>query len=478
MENKDIIQDKTNTVETTEKINIIIKVNNSNEFLNNKREREENDLNHQINVKTNNESITSRIEKHIQSLTNCKECGKEKSKQINDNTEFFSFLNKKILKNPIDKVNIKKLYGNISIKNLCEECLSKELLIGGVNNLLKKINNDIDDLSISLSQIFINSFMKRLDDLNKSMIKNIVETEEVMNKMTLHLMLSKNKIQFQQFNEDMIICKNLLNIIREAYLNLYKSIFEENDILKKTLNNINNPQNQIKFEKLIYLIKDINKSYIINKKNNNNKIDNLLNNILFQNKLKSQLLFPPNFDNNYNPLNSFQFSKDANNTLITNNLFQSINNNISLEYPDLIFNNNNIIPPTHDSLNNIPYPNDFNMHSNCSDNLPLNQFNQFYNMENLLFPVQKFEKNNIQNNFNHIRNLPQEKSNFYYDFNNIINAPNNLVQNYCDGNRNQNNKKINENKTGNSNNMLNELTKQEVKENNNTPNDSKDNNQK
>ena len=87
-------------------------------------------------------------------------------------------------------------------------------------------------------------------------------------------------------------------------------------------------------------------------------------------------------------------------------------------------------------------------------------------MENVLFPVQKFENNNIQNNFNHIRNLPQEKSNFYYDFNNIINAPNNLVQNYCDGNRNQNNKKINENKTGNSNNMLNELTKQEVKENN------------
>ena len=91
MENKDIIQEKKNTVETTEKINIIIKVNNSNEFLNNKREREENDLNHQINVKTNNESITSRIEKHIQSLTNCKECGKEKLSKSMITQNFFLF---------------------------------------------------------------------------------------------------------------------------------------------------------------------------------------------------------------------------------------------------------------------------------------------------------------------------------------------------------------------------------------------------
>ena len=41
---------------------------------------------------------------------------------------------------------------------------------------------------------------------------------------TLNYVNNPEVIQFQQFSEDMIICKNLLNIIREAYLNLYKSI--------------------------------------------------------------------------------------------------------------------------------------------------------------------------------------------------------------------------------------------------------------
>jgi len=226
MENKNIIQDKLKNNKKAKKINNKkIEKGNSKKLSNNKREREEKSINNDYNIDNkNNENITSGLEKDIKISNKCNKCGKGQIKQINNINELFTFLNEKIFKFPIDVDVIKQIYINISINNLCEECLSKEIIFGGINNLLKKINHNNDDNFNFLSQNFINSFMKRLNNINESMIKNIIETEEVMNKMTLHLMLSKNKIQFQQFNEDMIICKNLLNIIREAYLNLYKSI--------------------------------------------------------------------------------------------------------------------------------------------------------------------------------------------------------------------------------------------------------------
>jgi len=52
------------------------------------------------------------------------------------------------------------------------------------------------------------------------MIKNEIETEEIMNKMTLYLMIYY-KNQFQQFNSNMNECKNHLKYNRDAYLKFY-----------------------------------------------------------------------------------------------------------------------------------------------------------------------------------------------------------------------------------------------------------------
>ena len=49
------------------------------------------------------------------------------------------------------------------------------------------------------------------------MIKNEIETEEIMNKMTLYLMIYY-KNQFQQFNSNMNECKNHFKYNRDAYL--------------------------------------------------------------------------------------------------------------------------------------------------------------------------------------------------------------------------------------------------------------------
>ena len=505
MENKDIIQDKLINNKKAKKINNKnIEKDNSKKLLNNKREREEKSINNDYNIDNkNNENITSGLEKDIKISNKCNKCGKGQLKQINNINELFTFLNEKIFKFPIDVDVIKQIYLNISINNLCEECLSKEIIFGGINNLLKKINHNNDDNFNFLSQNFINSFMKRLNNINESMIKNIIETEEVMNKMSFNLTSNKNKTQFLQFNEDMNNCKNHLKNTKKSYSNLYNSLCKENNILRKTLN-INDPQNDIKneqYQNLIDQMKEINNEIIyyenINNNihnyniNNNNIIENPLNiNDILHNEIKSQFLIPENnndnkkqtdLQNNIN-LNYCQFMKDMNNInnhFITNNLFLPfVNNNNLLEFPTNNFYTNNIYPTLDKPLNN-PLLNTFKVNSNFSDNnsqmfnQPLNNFNQFINTNNLFFPIPIIQQNNIQNTFNQkiVGNNPQETNNLFY-------GNDDLAQNFYDGKNNQNDAKIYKNNTGNLKNMFNILAREKEEKNvNNSQNNSLGNNQ-
>ena len=221
MKKKDIQDNSEIKKEIIEKHNTEKTQNNQNEYLNNKRIRNENEIssNQEINIKNKGNNLNINIENNNINITNCIQCEK-KINLIKNNNEFFLFLKEEIFKCKIDKYieNLQKLYNNIKINNLCKDCIIKEILIEGVNNLIYKINNNNNEKIInSISQFFINSLIKRLEEINESMIKNEIETEEIMNKMTLYLMISY-KNQFQQFNSNMNECKNHLKYNRDAYL--------------------------------------------------------------------------------------------------------------------------------------------------------------------------------------------------------------------------------------------------------------------
>ena len=117
-------------------------------------------------------------------------------------------------------------------------------------------------------------------------------------------------------------------------------------------------------------------------------------------------------------------------------------------------------------------------------NLPLNQFNQYFNMKNLYIPPQIIDQNKqIQNNFNPklFGNINNESNNLLHGFKDVLNSSNDLMQNFYDGNK-QKNKNVYEGKTGNLKNMFNELARQKdikkVNNNNNGQNiQQKNNNQ-
>ena len=522
MKKKDIQDNSEIKKEIIEKHNTEKTQNNQNEYLNNKRIRNENEIssNQEINIKNKGNNLNINIENNNINITNCIQCEK-KINLIKNNNEFFLFLKEEIFKCKIDKYieNLQKLYNNIKINNLCKDCIIKEILIEGVNNLIYKINNNNNEKIInSISQFFINSLIKRLDEINESMIKNEIETEEIMNKMTLYLMIY-NKNQFQQFNSNMNECKNHFKYNRDAYLKLYNSIIEENEILKKTINIINNPVNitNEKIEKFINQMKDIIGENISNSNDNNsqnnttfllsnpfNHINDLLSNDIKNPFQKSPFSISPSNNNNHlnlkntiNPLNTFDLPKDLNtinnnnSNSLSNNLFQSFNPNLLLDYSSLNCNSNNFFSSIHDSLNNNQILNDFKINSNFSDNnnsqminLPLNQFNQYFNMKNLYIPPQIIDQNKqIQNNFNPklFGNINNESNNLLYGFKDVLNSSNDLMQNFYDGNK-QKNKNVYEGKTGNLKNMFNELARQKdikkVNNNNNGPNiQQKNNNQ-
>ena len=262
-------------------------------FLTLKRNRKENEKSenesinngiNNINNNTNdkdNDNILIKIDKHINQLSklkNCKECGKENIKLIKDKNEFFNFLNNDFLKIKFNTEDIKRLYDEIIIDCLCEDCIYKEIIIGGINNLLNNIKKNNNGIINSISQFFINSFIKRLEIINKSMEKISTETTNTMNKMIVHLMLNKNKLQFTQFNVDMHKNINLIKNIYEDYSNLYQSMIDENEILNKTINTINNSKlnsfTTAKFENIVNQIKEINNETV---SNNVNKIFTIIN---------------------------------------------------------------------------------------------------------------------------------------------------------------------------------------------------------
>ena len=521
MKKKDIKENLVLKNEEIEKANTEKTENNQNEYLNNKRIRNENLSNLEINNESKDNNLCNTIENMDNNninITRCIQCEK-KTKSIKNSDEFFLFLNEEIFKYNFDKKyieNLKTLYDDIKINNLCEDCIIKEILIGGVNYLISKIKNNNDKIINSISQFFINSFIKRLDEVNELMIKNQIAQEELMNKMTLYLMIY-NKNQIQEFNTNINECKNYLKNNREAYLKLYNSILEENEILKKVINKINNPINitNEKIEKFTNQMKEIINENISNSKDNNSQnnktflILNPFNNIndILANNIKNPFQKIPfsmsslnnynqlNVKNNINPLNSFDLSKDLKNSInnhnntniLSNNLFPSLNQNVLLDYSSLNFNSNNILPPIHDSLNNNQILNDFKINSNFSDNnnsqlfnLPLNQFIQYFNMKNSIIPSPFIEQNKqIQNNFNpKLFSNINESNNLLYGFKDVLNTSNDLMQNFYDGNKRKNNNF--EGKTGNLKNMFNELARQKdmkkVNNHNNTQNNQQKNN--
>ena len=198
MKKKDIKENLVLKNEEIEKANTEKTENNQNEYLNNKRIRNENLSNLEINNESKDNNLCNTIENMDNNninITRCIQCEK-KTKSIKNSDEFFLFLNEEIFKYNFDKKyieNLKILYDDIKINNLCEDCIIKEILIGGVNYLISKIKNNNDKIINSISQFFINSFIKRLDEVNELMIKNQIAQEELMNKMTLYLMIYKYK---------------------------------------------------------------------------------------------------------------------------------------------------------------------------------------------------------------------------------------------------------------------------------------------
>ena len=381
------------------------------------------DINNKIlnsfnNSKDNaNDNILIKIDKHIKQLSklkNCKECGKENIKLIKDKNDFFNLLNE-FLKIKFNTEDIKRFYDDIIIDCLCEDCIYKEIIIGGINNLLNNINKNNNGMINSISQFFIASFIKRFEIINKSMEKITKETTTTMNKMIVHLMLNKNKLQFSQFNEDMNKYSNLLKKIYEDYSNLYKSMIDENEILNTTINNINNSILNTftteKFQKIVNQIKEINNETIFDNEKKmftiTNPFNNINNDIEFnedKNPFQKSSLMINHYTNNNESnrkinnlslLNNIEISKDLNeinfndnNISSTNNFIQSLNNDLLLNYPSININSNNLFPLFNDSLNN----NEIFKDDSDMSNFILNQLNELFNMK--LFPSNLIDEKN------------------------------------------------------------------------------------
>ena len=381
------------------------------------------DINNKIlnsfnNSKDNaNDNILIKIDNHIKQLSklkNCKECGKENIKLIKDKNDFFNLLNE-FLKIKFNTEDIKRFYEDIIIDCLCEDCIYKEIIIGGINNLLNNINKNNNGMINSISQFFIASFIKRFETINKSMEKITKETTTTMNKMIVHLMLNKNKLQFSQFNEDMNKYSNLLKKIYEDYSNLYKSMIDENEILNTTINNINNSILNTftteKFQKIVNQIKEINNETIFDNEKKmftiTNPFNNINNDIEFnedKNPFQKSSLMINHYTNNNESnrkinnlslLNNIEISKDLNeinfndnNISSTNNFIQSLNNDLLLNYPSININSNNLFPLFNDSLNN----NEIFKDDSDMSNFILNQLNEFFNMK--LFPSNLIDEKN------------------------------------------------------------------------------------
>ena len=257
--------------------------NDTNNFLSNKRERvneKDNDENNcDINIlHEENNNLKIKILKE-DLIKKCKNCSQETLSNINNKIALFDFIFEYLLNDKVDN-NIKNEIINLynendddnenDLSDLCNDCIIKKFLTGGFSELLNdnkeksqiKIKENLSVITESLYQIFINSFSKKLDELNENLVKNTIETENVINKMALILVENKCKMKFQEFNEEMNRCKILLHNNINSYSGLFLKVIEDNDALKRIEDILDNSiQHNItdeKVQRLLYLIREIN----------------------------------------------------------------------------------------------------------------------------------------------------------------------------------------------------------------------------
>ena len=471
--------------------------NETNNYLSNKRERvdekdkDENDYDINILHEENNNLKIKILKDDL--IKKCKNCSQENLSNINNKLALFDYIFEYFLKDKVDN-NIKNEIVNlfnendddnvIDLTDLCNDCIIKKFLTGGFSELLKnnkeksqiKIKENLSVITESLYQIFINSFSKKLDELNENLVKNTIETENVINKMALILVENKCKMKFQEFNEEMNRCKILLHNNINSYSGLFLKVIEDNDALKRIEDILDNSiQHNItdeKVQRLLYLIREIsnkNELRFKGKTDISNNEDNI-----FQIQPQIGLNFDSHQQANKKPFivksttpiheippsDNSEFNKVQYEGKIVEKQILSFNNNIiPLIHPPTFIPTNIIIPEEKKSNNNsISNKNNNdnntrNIHSNINNDIYImnnnskNSTNDFLNLKtiNNMFEL---KKNNFQNlypqgnNFNlpnqNINSNPnQDNQNKIQDFNvnfsdiphriNPVN-PNNLSQ--------------------------------------------------
>ena len=471
--------------------------NETNNYLSNKRERvdekdkDENDYDINILHEENNNLKIKILKDDL--IKKCKNCSQENLSNINNKLALFDYIFEYFLKDKVDN-NIKNEIVNlfnendddnvIDLTDLCNDCIIKKFLTGGFSELLKnnkeksqiKIKENLSVITESLYQIFINSFSKKLDELNENLVKNTIETENVINKMALILVENKCKMKFQEFNEEMNRCKILLHNNINSYSGLFLKVIEDNDALKRIEDILDNSiQHNItdeKVQRLLYLIREIsnkNELRFKGKTDISNNEDNIfqiqpqigLNFDSHQQANKKSFIIKSTTPiHEIPPSDNSEFNKVQYEGKIVEKQILSFNNNIiPLIHPPTFIPTNIIIPEEKKSNNNsISNKNNNdnntrNIHSNINNDIYImnnnskNSTNDFLNLKtiNNMFEL---KKNNFQNlypqgnNFNlpnqNINSNPnQDNQNKIQDFNvnfsdiphriNPVN-PNNLSQ--------------------------------------------------
>ena len=257
-----------------------------------KREREKNNMNEKKENKNKHQNNNLKtINKEL-----CSFCKNYMNCNIFSNKELINYFFDKFKLNEYKSIvypNIEKFNkGNFKI-SICENCLLKEILLNGFNKLFD--NNINDNFSFKERKLMI----EKIETINEILEKNINKFEETMNKTGLKIMFSKNKDQFQNFNE---------------FINSFLEIFnnEKNEI-KKIINDLKDQNINFQKKKKKNL-KNLNKNNLTkflysDKKINNNEKNNIFknNNIINLEKNKNNLLVS-NQD-------SISFSSKSNNQL-------------------------------------------------------------------------------------------------------------------------------------------------------------------
>ena len=437
----------------------------TNDFLSNKRERvDEKDKNennfdiHILHEENNNLKIKILKDDLIQK---CKNCSQENISNINNKLSLFEYIFEYFLKDKVDnniRNDILNLFNendednDIDLTDLCYDCIIKKFLTGGFTELLNnnkeksqiKIKENLSVITESLYQIFLNSYSKKLDELNENLVKNTIETENVINKMALILVENKCKMKFQEFNEEMNRCKILLHNNINSYSGLFLKVIEDNDALKRIEDILDNSiQHNItdeKVQRLLYLIREINNKNELRFKGKTDISNNEDN--IFQIQPQTGLNFDSHKKANKKsfiiksttpiheipPSDNSEFNKVQYEGQIGEKQILSFNNNIIPLIHTPTFIPTNIIIPEEKKSNNNSISNNNNNDNNDIKNIHSNINNDIYNINN--------NSKNSTNNFLNLKNI-----------NNMFELKKNTFQNlYHQGNNfNLSNQSINSN---------------------------------